>query len=297
MEDAMGLFDAKTTIRSSLSFLTDVKKKLEEPGNDKRDTLFRATVFSKWLDLPPYANDNLLLNYIFQHQERIFKKKAKNKPNQARDGKDQVKSKSKARLLGMIGPAIQTFPTDKANLGSLTKKGRKDKPHFILYCRFTNIIICHLGRTHNIHQRLASPLHLAKEDLKLGNLKFVPKGEDDEVFGMPIPNELISNNIRNTSYYNAYLEMVAKHDRKIADEKGGKKNPATAKQPKPKPAKDKSSKPAPAPKPKVTKEKPSKPSPAKHPKRGKVQKLRKGKPSLQLINEDEPTQPEHEPKH
>ncbi|GJZ44982.1 hypothetical protein Tco_0592578 [Tanacetum coccineum] len=49
-----------------------------------------------------------------------------------------------------------------------------------------------------------------------------------------------------------------------------------------------------SPKPKVTKEKPSKPSPAKYPKRGKVQKLHKGKPSLQLINEDEPTQPEAE---
>ncbi|GJV48404.1 hypothetical protein Tco_1438616 [Tanacetum coccineum] len=49
-----------------------------------------------------------------------------------------------------------------------------------------------------------------------------------------------------------------------------------------------------APKPKVTKEKPSKPSPTKYPKRGKVQKLRKGNPSLQLIDEDEPTQPEPE---
>ncbi|GKB12655.1 hypothetical protein Tco_0846578, partial [Tanacetum coccineum] len=125
-----------------------------------------------------------------------------------------------------------------------------------------------LGRTHNIHQRSAYPFHLAEEDLRLGNLKFVSKGEEDEVFGMPIPNELISNNIRNAPYYNSYLEM---------------------------PAKEKSSKPAPAPKPKVTKEKPSKPSHAKHPKRGKVQKLRKGKPSFQLIDEDEPTQPEPEP--
>ncbi|GKF69226.1 hypothetical protein Tco_0202283 [Tanacetum coccineum] len=91
------------------------------------------------------------------------------------------------------------------------------------------------------------------------------------------------------------MEMVAKHDRKIAAEKEQKKKPATVKQPKPKPAKEKSSKPAPAPKPKVTKEKSSKPSPTKHPKRGKVHKLRKGKPSLQLIDEDEPTQPEHEP--
>ncbi|GKB57954.1 hypothetical protein Tco_0914140 [Tanacetum coccineum] len=149
-----------------------------------------------------------------------------------------------------------------------TKKGRKDKPHVIPYCQFMKLIICHLGRTHNIHQRSGSPFHLAKEDHRLGNLKFIPKGEEDEVFGMPIPNELISNNIRNAPYYNAYMEMVANHYRKIAAEQGGKKKPATAKQPKPKPAKARSSKPTPTPKPKVTKEKPSKPSPVKHPKRG-----------------------------
>ncbi|GKA23518.1 hypothetical protein Tco_0709551 [Tanacetum coccineum] len=164
--------------------------------------------------------------------------------------------------------AIQNFLTNKANLDSPTKKGRKDKPHVIPYCRFTKLIIYHLGRTHNIHQRSESPFHLAEEDLRLGNLKFVPKGEEDEVFGMLILNELISNNIRNAPYYNAYMEIVAKHDRKFAAEQGGKKKHATAKQPKLKPIKEKSSKPTPAPKPKVTKEKPSKPSPVKHPKRG-----------------------------
>ncbi|GJZ57781.1 hypothetical protein Tco_0613275 [Tanacetum coccineum] len=114
--------------------------------------------------------------------------------------------------------AMQTFLTNKANLGSPTKKGRKDKPHVIPYCRFTKLIIC----------------------------------EIDKVFGMPIPNELISNNIRNASYYNAYLEMVAKHDQKVAAEKEGKKKSASTKQPKPKPAIEKSSKPAPAPKPKMS---------------------------------------------
>nr|GEY10949.1 histone deacetylase 14 [Tanacetum cinerariifolium] len=171
--------------------------------------------------------------------------------------------------------AIQTFLIDKANLGSPTKKGRKDKPHVISYCRFTKLIICHLGRIHNIHQRSASPFHLAEEDLRLGNLKFISKGEVDEVFGMPIPSKLISNNNRNASYYNAYLEMVAKHDQKIAADQGGKKKPATAKQPKPKPVKEKSSKPAPAPKPKATKEKPAKPSPAKQSKWVRCLKLAK----------------------
>nr|GEV57952.1 retrovirus-related Pol polyprotein from transposon TNT 1-94 [Tanacetum cinerariifolium] len=177
--------------------------------------------------------------------------------------------------------AAWTFLTDKANLGSPTKKGRKDKPYVIPYCRFTKLIICHLVRTHNIHQRSASLFHLAEEDLKLGNLKFVPKGEVGEVFGMPIPNELISKNIRNAPYYGAYLEMVAKHDRKIAAEKEGKKKPTTAKQPKPKPAKEKSNKPAPASKPKVTKEKPFKPSPTKKKMKGEG-KDQDGKRAIQM---------------
>ncbi|GJV96049.1 retrovirus-related pol polyprotein from transposon TNT 1-94 [Tanacetum coccineum] len=139
---------------------------------------------------------------------------------------------------------IQTFLTDKANMGSPTKKVRKDKPHIIPYCHFTKLIICHLGRLHNIHQRSASLFHLAEEGLRLGNLKFISKGEVDEVFGMPIPNELISNNIRNAPYYNAYLEMVANHDQKVAAEKEGKKKTASAKQPKPKPAKEKPFKPS-----------------------------------------------------
>nr|GEU93817.1 hypothetical protein [Tanacetum cinerariifolium] len=128
------------------------------------------------------------------------------------------------------------------------------------------IIICHLGRIHNIHQRSASPFHLAEEYFRLGNLKFIPKGKINEVFGMPIPDELISNNIKNAPYYNAYLEMVAKHDRKVAAEKEGKKKIVSAKQPKSKPAVEKSSKPAPAPKPEETKERPSKVSTAKPPK-------------------------------
>ncbi|GJR94557.1 hypothetical protein Tco_0266731 [Tanacetum coccineum] len=176
-----------------------------------------------------------------------------------------------------------------------TKKGKKDKPHVIPYCRFIKLIICYLGRKHNLNQRSESLLNFAEEDLRLGNLKFVPKGEDDEVFGMPIPNELITNNIRNAPYYNAYMEMVAKHDQKIAAKKGGKKKHATAKQLKPNPVKEKSRKLAPAPKPRVTQVKPAKPSPAKHSRMGKVQKIHKGKSSLQIINEDEPTQPEPEP--
>nr|GEV36688.1 histone deacetylase 14 [Tanacetum cinerariifolium] len=109
----------------------------------------------------------------------------------------------------------------------------------------------------------ASPFHLAEEDFRLGNLKFVSIGEADEVLGMPIPNELISNNIKNAPYYNAYLEMVAKYDRKVVAKKEGKMKTASAMQPKSKPAIEKSSKPGPTLKLKATKERPSKATTAK----------------------------------
>ncbi|GJY18994.1 hypothetical protein Tco_0390485 [Tanacetum coccineum] len=164
------------------------------------------------------------------------------------------------------GDAIMDFVNELGYTENLYKP-------FRLFLLIRPIWAVPLRRTGKTRLTSASPFHLAEEDLRLGNLKFVPKGEEDEVFGMPIPNELISNNIRNALYYNAYLEMVAKHDRKITAEKEGKKKPATVMQPKPKPAKEKSSKPAPAPKPKVTKEKPSKLSPAKHPKREEATQL------------------------
>ncbi|GKB68690.1 hypothetical protein Tco_0930102, partial [Tanacetum coccineum] len=156
----------------------------------------------------------------------------------------------------------------------------------------------------------ASLFHLAEEDIRLGNLKFVSKGEVDEVFRIPILNELISNNIRNAPYYSAYLEIVAKHDQKVTAEKEGKKKTASAKQPKSKSATEKSSKPAPASKPKPAKEKPSKPSTAKPPKpkpakptplqktgKGKVTKVHNVKSSFQLVVEpdEEPAQPEPKP--
>nr|GEX12422.1 retrovirus-related Pol polyprotein from transposon TNT 1-94 [Tanacetum cinerariifolium] len=91
--------------------------------------------------------------------------------------------------------------------------------------------------------------------------QFVPKGEEDEVFGMKIPKELIMDNIKNAPYYNAYLEMVAKHDHKTIAKEGGKKKSAS-----------------------------------KKPGKGKVRKLRKGKSSLQLVDKpNEEPQPAPEP--
>ncbi|GJR69338.1 hypothetical protein Tco_0015403 [Tanacetum coccineum] len=175
--------------------------------------------------------------------------------------------------------AIQTFFTHRANLNIPTKK---PTPHFIPYYRFTKLIIYYLGSRHNIHRRPVSPVHVTGDDFLLGNLKFVPKGKKDEVFGKPIPQELITEAIQESLYYQQYLEMAT---RKPITKEGGKKKTAS-KADKPKkhaPAKQhalvKQTKPA--------KEKTSNPFPSKKIRKGKVTKVRKGKSSHQLVDDEE----------
>nr|GEW06465.1 copia protein [Tanacetum cinerariifolium] len=163
--------------------------------------------------------------------------------------------------------------------------------------QFIKLIIYNLGRHHNIHQRSMCPLNLAEDDLSLGNLKFVPKGEIDEVFGMKIPKELTTDSVRIAPYYNAYLEMAAKHKRGIVATKEDGKKKITPKADKPvKPAPAKQAKPATAkqPKPKPVKEKPTKPTPIQKAGKGKVIKSQTVKSSLQIIDEpdEEQDQPE-----
>nr|GEZ10790.1 hypothetical protein [Tanacetum cinerariifolium] len=140
-------------------------------------------------------------------------------------------------------PRMAAQISNSSNAVGSTKKGKKTKPHVILYSRFTKLFIYHLKRHHNIHQRSRSPLNFAEDDLSLGNLKFVPKGKID------------------------------KHERKIAAEKeiGKKKTtPKTDKPMKPTPAKQAKPTPAKQPKPKPIKEKSTKQKPTP------TQKARKG---------------------
>ncbi|GKG19632.1 hypothetical protein Tco_0376731, partial [Tanacetum coccineum] len=132
---------------------------------------------------------------------------------------------------------------------------------------------------------------------------FSAKGSKREVFGMTIPNELISNVIREADYYEAYLEKVARHQRYIAGEElSDPESPASkpaklTKQAKPKAteqstvskSKAKTSKPAPA-KPKEKKRKPvsevSEDQPlSKRAKAEKVTKKRNVKGLKQLVDE------------
>ncbi|GKC49648.1 hypothetical protein Tco_1072393, partial [Tanacetum coccineum] len=84
--------------------------------------------------------------------------------------------------------------------------------------RFSKLIIHHLQSKHKFHPRPGSPLHLPNEESVLGYLKFTVKGTKREVFGKPIPNDLITVDIQGEQYYNAYLEKVAKNQRYLAGE-------------------------------------------------------------------------------
>nr|GEX41317.1 E-beta-farnesene synthase [Tanacetum cinerariifolium] len=82
---------------------------------------------------------------------------------------------------------------------------------------FTKLIIHYL---HKSYPRPDSPLHLPNEEHVLAYLKFSAKGTKREVFGMPIPSNLITSDIQGEPYYKEYLEKVAKHQRYLAGEKG-----------------------------------------------------------------------------
>nr|GEU30792.1 hypothetical protein [Tanacetum cinerariifolium] len=88
-------------------------------------------------------------------------------------------------------------------------------------------------RRHKFHLRPDSPLHLPNEEPVLGYLKFSAKGTKRKVFGMPILGSLITAYIQEASYYQEYLEIMAKHRWYLAGETGSNPNSPTPKPTKP----------------------------------------------------------------
>ncbi|GJX82488.1 retrovirus-related pol polyprotein from transposon TNT 1-94 [Tanacetum coccineum] len=60
---------------------------------------------------------------------------------------------------------------------------------------FTKLIVYYLQSKHKFHPRPGSPLYLPNEEPVLGYLKFSAKGTKREVFGIPILNDLITDDI------------------------------------------------------------------------------------------------------
>ncbi|GKC95761.1 hypothetical protein Tco_1161203, partial [Tanacetum coccineum] len=196
---------------------------------------------------------NIRVNYVYQPWRAIL-----TLINQCLTGKTSGSDKPRHPVLQMLWGIITQTNVDHAEL----------------LCEDNN----------NIYRRPDSAVHHTGDDFILGNLKFVPKGETVEVFGMVIPDPLITKAIQQSSYYPKYLEIIAKNTKKTPQE-GASEQPATKRAPPKKPTTTtlvKLSKPATAP----TK----KPSKHKLP-----QKVRKGKPTYQLVDEDDEAQQESVP--
>ncbi|GJY97021.1 hypothetical protein Tco_0513931 [Tanacetum coccineum] len=242
---------------------------------------------------------NIRVNYVFQPWSAIL-----TLINQCLTGKTSGSDKPRHPVLQMLWgivtqtnvdhaellweeftQGIQTFFSHKAShKASLKDPKKKVTPLLIPYGRFSKVIIYYLASNNNIHRRPDSAVHHTGDDFILGNLKFVPKGETVEVFGMAIPDPLITEAIQQSSYYPKYLEMVAKNTKKTPQESASEQ-PATKRAPPKKPTT-------------TTPVKPSKPAPAptKKPSKHKLpQKVRKGKPTFQLVDEDDEAQQESVP--
>nr|GEV58104.1 hypothetical protein [Tanacetum cinerariifolium] len=116
--------------------------------------------------------------------------------------------------------SIHTFIEDKRNLSQHTSGKKKATLIVIPSIWFTKLIIHHLQRRHKFHPRPDSSLHLPNEEPVFGYLMISAKGTNREVFGMPIPDSLLTADIQEASYYQEYLAKVAQHRRYLAGETG-----------------------------------------------------------------------------
>ncbi|GKE96028.1 retrovirus-related pol polyprotein from transposon TNT 1-94 [Tanacetum coccineum] len=113
------------------------------------------------------------------------------------------------------------------------RKKNKFTPLLIPSIRFTKLIIHHLNTKHNIHLRTGSPLHYSYDDNILGNLRFIGK-DGREVFGMPIPDALLTDAIKRAPYYGGYLAHVVEYQQHLDGEHGMAEEGAVPKSPTPK---------------------------------------------------------------
>ncbi|GKE17231.1 hypothetical protein Tco_1424808 [Tanacetum coccineum] len=74
------------------------------------------------------------------------------------------------------------------------------------YPRFTKAIIQHfISKDKSISMRNGMFMHSVKNDSVLGTLKFVAKGDDNQVYGKTIPGVMINQEIKNSIAYQTYL--------------------------------------------------------------------------------------------
>ncbi|GJR34389.1 hypothetical protein Tco_1210073 [Tanacetum coccineum] len=178
-----------------------------------------------------------------------------------------------SKTAGYDRPRHPTFLTERKNLATAAR-GKKKTTHLLIpSVRFTKLIIHHLRTKHNIHPRTGSPLHYSHEESILNTLRFVGK-DGREIFGMPIPDALLTDEIKGAPYYGDYQEHVAKYQQ-FLDAECGKAEEGGATE---------SSDATKVTKPKAAKETPDEPLPAKRSNGGLVGKRRKPKSPLKLVD-------------
>nr|GEX99365.1 hypothetical protein [Tanacetum cinerariifolium] len=171
------------------------------------------------------------------------------------------------RIWEELVQSIQTFLTDRKNLTMASCRKKKTTHLLILSVRFTKLTIHHLKTKHNVHLRTGSPLYYSHDENVLKTLMFVGK-DGREIFGMLIPDALLTDEIKGAPYYDEYHEHVAKYQQYLDAEHGKAPKLTSTQPPKPKPAPTQPSKAVPEKKQKVVKETPNEPSPAKRSKGG-----------------------------
>ncbi|GJT14931.1 retrovirus-related pol polyprotein from transposon TNT 1-94 [Tanacetum coccineum] len=123
------------------------------------------------------------------------------------------------KTAGYDRPRHPTFLADRKNLATDARSKKKTAHLLIPNVRFTKLIIHHLRTKHNIHPRTGSPLHHSHDESILNTLRFVRK-DGREIFGMPIPDALLTDEIKGAPYYGDYQEHVAKYQQFLDEERG-----------------------------------------------------------------------------
>ncbi|GJV89767.1 hypothetical protein Tco_1533705 [Tanacetum coccineum] len=90
------------------------------------------------------------------------------------------------------------------NYRKTSARRRKSMP----YPRFTKAIIHHfLSKHKSISKRHGVFMNSIEDDAVLGRLKFVSKGEDNQVYGTLIPYVMLNDDIKNPKAYQTYLAI------------------------------------------------------------------------------------------
>nr|GEX03826.1 hypothetical protein [Tanacetum cinerariifolium] len=155
---------------------------------------------------------------------------------------------------------------------AIASRGKKKTTHLVISSvRFTKLIIHHLKTKHNIHPRSGLPLHYSHDENILNTLRYIGK-DGREIFGMPIPDALLTDEIKGSPYYGEGEATESPKATKVTKLKAAKVT-KPASDPKLKPAPTQLSKAIPEKKQKLVQETLDEPSPAKRSKGGLVRKI------------------------